>query len=153
MKFELVINGKLHAERHLSMQCMWFLVACKRFYNSLCRSVSWSVGPSVLRSVTRLSGGALSSNSSETAWTFPTPFYRMNIDSPRMVYVYFHRPIYHRDFSMTVLLKIIYGQDTYSVMYFGVCLTSWHLCPASSEFSFLAIGQILPFLLSFLWRG
>ena len=94
-------------------------------------------------------GGALLSNYSETAWTFPTPFYRMNIDSPRMVYVYFHRPIYHRDFSMTVLLKIIYGQDTYSVMYFGVCLTSWHLCPASSEFSFLAIGQILTFLLRF----
>ena len=41
----------------------------------------------------------------------------MNIDSLRMVYVYFHRPIYHRDFSMTVLLKIIYGQDIYSLMY------------------------------------
>ena len=58
-----------------------------------------------------LSGGVLSSNSAETAWTFPAPFYRINIDSPRIVYVYFHRPIYHRDFSMTVFLKVIYGQD------------------------------------------
>ena len=49
--------------------------------------------------------GALSPNSSETAWTFPMPFFRMNTDSVRMVYVYFHRPIYHRDFSMTVIKR------------------------------------------------
>ena len=61
---------------------------------------------------------------------FSKAIYKMDIDSLRMVYVYFHKPIYHRDFSMTVLLKIIYGQDTYSVMYFGVCLTSCLLCHA-----------------------
>ena len=36
-------------------------------------------------------GGALSLNSSETAWNFHTPFYRMNTESLRMVYVNFHR--------------------------------------------------------------
>ena len=54
---------------------------------------------------------------------------------------------------MTILLKIIYGQDTYSEMYFGVCLSSWHLCSASFEILFLAIGQILTFLLRFLLLG
>ena len=113
--FSLWNSHKKYISRHFIYQ--WpFLVACQRLYNSLCRSVG--------RSVTRLSVGALSSISSELAWTFPAPFYRMNIDSSRMVYVYFHRSIYHWDFSMTVLLKIIYGQDTYSVMYLGVCLTS-----------------------------
>ena len=98
---------------------------------SVRRSVGRSVGQSVHPSVGHtFVGGVLSSNASETAWTFPTPFYRMNIYSPRMVYVYFHRPIYHRDFSMTVLLKIINGQDTYSVMYLGVCLISCLLCHA-----------------------
>ena len=53
-------------------------------------------------------GGALSPNSSETAWNFQTPFYRMNTDSLRMVYVNFHRPICHRDFSMTVLFQGIF---------------------------------------------
>ena len=48
---------------------------------------------------------ALSPNSSETAWNFQTPFYRMGTDSLRMIYVYFHRSICNRDFSMTVLFN------------------------------------------------
>ena len=85
-------NGLLNISKwvFLAKLCK-FLVACKRLYNSLCRSAGRSVYHTFFR-------GALSSNSSETAWVFPTPFYRMNIDSPRMVYVYFHRPIYHRNF-------------------------------------------------------
>ena len=47
-------------------------------------------------------GNPLSPNSSKTAWNFQTPFYRMDTDSLRMVYVNFHRPISHRDFFMTV---------------------------------------------------
>ena len=35
----------------------------------------------------------LSPNSSETAWNFQTPFYRMEAGSLRMVYVNFHKPI------------------------------------------------------------
>ena len=54
----------------------------------------------------------------------------VQLDYGEVARPHFHKPIYHRNFSMTVLLKVIYGQDTYSVMYFGVCLTSWHLCPA-----------------------
>ena len=55
-------------------------------------------GPGVLV----LGGNPLSPNSSETAWNIQTPLYRMDTDSLRMVYVNFHKPICHRDFSMTV---------------------------------------------------
>ena len=41
-------------------------------------------------------------NSFETAWNFETPFYRKEDGSMRMVYVYFHKPICPRDFSMTI---------------------------------------------------
>ena len=41
----------------------------------------------------------LSLNSSEMAWNFTTPFYRMNTDSLRMVYVNFHKSFCIRDFS------------------------------------------------------
>ena len=44
----------------------------------------------------------LSPNSSKTAWNIQTPLYRMDTDSLRMVYVNFHKPICHRDFSMTI---------------------------------------------------
>ena len=44
-------------------------------------------------------GVPLSANSSETAWNFQTPFYRMGTGSLRMVYVIFHKSICHRDFS------------------------------------------------------
>ena len=53
-------------------------------------------------------GNPLSPNSSETAWNFQTPFYRVNTDRLKMVYVNFHRPICHRDFSMTVLFQGIF---------------------------------------------
>ena len=43
--------------------------------------------------------GALLPNSSEMAWNFQTPFYRMGTDSLRMVYVNFHKSICLRDFS------------------------------------------------------
>ena len=43
---------------------------------------------------------ALSPNSSETAWNFKTPFYRMEAGRLRMVYVNFHKPICPRDFSV-----------------------------------------------------
>ena len=45
-------------------------------------------------------GSTLSSNSSEMAWNFQMPFYRMDTDSLRMVYVNFHKPTITRDFSM-----------------------------------------------------
>ena len=51
-------------------------------------------------------GNPLSSNSSETNWNFLMPFYRMNTDSLRMVYVHFHRITCQRDFSMNVLLYV-----------------------------------------------
>ena len=68
---------------------------------------------SVCLSVTRLlqmggpgrrcgGGNPLSPNSSETAWNFKTPFYRMEADRLRMVYVNFHKPICPRDFSITI---------------------------------------------------
>ena len=41
----------------------------------------------------------LSSNSSETAWNFPTPFYKIDAGSLRMVYVIFYKTISPRDFS------------------------------------------------------
>ena len=41
-----------------------------------------------------LGGNPLLPNSSETAWNFETPFYRKEDGSMRMVYVYFHKPIY-----------------------------------------------------------
>ena len=44
-------------------------------------------------------GSTLSSNSSEMAWNFQMPFYRMGTDSLRMVYVNFHKSICLRDFS------------------------------------------------------
>ena len=44
-------------------------------------------------------GSTLSSNSSEMAWNFQMPFYRMDTDSLRMVYVNFHKAICLRDFS------------------------------------------------------
>ena len=47
---------------------------------------------------------ALSPNSSEMAWNFQTPFYRMDTDSLRMVYVNFHKSICLRDFSGTATL-------------------------------------------------
>ena len=45
---------------------------------------------------------ALSPNSSETAWNFQTPFYRIEAGRLRMVYVNFHKPICPRDFSITI---------------------------------------------------
>ena len=59
---------------------------------------------SVCLSVTRLLCRPLSSNSSEMAWNFQTPFYRMGTDSLRMVYVNFHKSICLRDFSGTATL-------------------------------------------------
>ena len=56
-------------------------------------------GPGVLLVVV-VGGNPLSPNSSETAWNFQTPFYRMEAGSLRMVYVYFHKPICPRDFSV-----------------------------------------------------
>ena len=50
----------------------------------------------------RLKGDPFLPNSSETAWNFQTPFYRMETGSLRMVYVNFHEPICPRDFSMTI---------------------------------------------------
>ena len=47
-------------------------------------------------------GNPLSPNSSETAWNFKTPFYRMEAGRLRMVYVNFHKPICPRDFSITI---------------------------------------------------
>ena len=44
----------------------------------------------------------MSPNSSETAWNFQTPFYRMDAGRLKMVYVYFHKPTLPRDFSMTI---------------------------------------------------
>ena len=49
-----------------------------------------------------LGGNPLSPNSSETAWNFQMPFYRMEAGSLRMVYVNFHKPICPRDFSITI---------------------------------------------------
>ena len=43
-------------------------------------------------------GNPLSPNSSETAWNFKTPFYRMEAGSLRMVYVNFHKTNCLRDF-------------------------------------------------------
>ena len=50
-------------------------------------------------SVTRLSGGALPPNSSETAWNFKTPFYRMGTGTLWMVYVILYKSISFRDLS------------------------------------------------------
>ena len=47
-------------------------------------------------------GNPLSPNSSETAWNFQTPFYRIEAGRLRMVYVNFHKPICPRDFSITI---------------------------------------------------
>ena len=51
--------------------------------------------------VVGLGGNPLSSNSSEMAWNFQTPFYRMEAGSLRMVYVKFLKPTISRDFSGT----------------------------------------------------
>ena len=61
-------------------------------------------GPGVVLLV--LGGNPLSPNFSETAWNIQTPFYRMDTDSLRMVYVNFHKPICPRDFSMTVFFYL-----------------------------------------------
>ena len=47
-------------------------------------------------------GNPLSPNSSETAWNFQTPFYRIEPGRLRMVYVNFHKPTISRDFSKTI---------------------------------------------------
>ena len=61
-------------------------------------------GPGVVLLV--LGGNPLSPNFSKTAGNIQTPFYRIDIDSLRMFYVNFQRPICHRDFSMTFFLLI-----------------------------------------------
>ena len=38
-------------------------------------------------------GGSLLLNSSKTAWNFQMPFYKMDTDSLRMIYLNFHNPI------------------------------------------------------------
>ena len=69
-------------------------------------SVCLSVCPSHVcyKWVARGGGGGnpLSPNSSETAWNFQTPFYRIEAGRLRMVYVNFHKPICPRDFSITI---------------------------------------------------
>ena len=80
------------------------------FYKSICLSDFSGRGGEVGVSCGE---DALSPNSSETAWNFQTPFYRMNTDSLRMVYVNFHRPICDRDFSMTVLFQGIFWYFRY----------------------------------------
>ena len=54
-------------------------------------------GPGVVLLV--LGGNPLSPNFSKTAWNIQTPFYRMDTDNLRMVYINFHNPICPRDFS------------------------------------------------------
>ena len=67
------------------------------------------------RSVARLSGGALSLNSFETAWTFPKPFHKMNIDSLRMIYVNFYRPIYDRFIKDHLWTRYLLGDVPWSM--------------------------------------
>ena len=65
-----------------------------------------------------LGGNPLSPNFSKTAGNIQTPFYRIDIDSLRMFYVNFQRPICHRDFFMTVFL-LIWGKTTESLFHFS----------------------------------
>ena len=81
-----------------------------------------SVYLSVRHTFAGLGGNPLSPNSSETAWNFQTPFYRMEAGRLRMVYVNFHKPICPRDFSIT-----IYGRNA-ALPGAGHCHCHHHMC-------------------------
>ena len=55
-------------------------------------------------------GNPLSPNSSETAWNFKMPFYKIEVGSLRMVYVNFDKPTCPSEFSMIAKLSVLISQ-------------------------------------------
>ena len=80
------------------------------------------------------SANPLSQNSSETAWNFQTPFYRVDTDSLRMVCIHFYKHICIRDFSG--------GAGEFLAEYFSLpnsSRTAWNF---QTPLTWLVVGSI-----------